>query len=97
MMLLVEFLFVALFLPLANSNYEYDYDPNSSYDSNAIIENCNGPESDQLSETCFCYDKPETDNPYSICKKSTLLSGMVMNFSIRQELRPPSIQLLKLI
>ena len=86
MMLLVEFYFVGLILPFANSNYEYDYDPNSNYDSNAMIEDCNGPENDQLSKTnCFCYDAPETDIPYSICKESVLLSGMVMDFSILQE------------
>ena len=79
MMLLVEFYFVGLILPFANSNYEYDYDPNSNYDSNAMIEDCNGPENDQLSKTnCFCYDAPETDIPYSICKESVLLSGMVL-------------------
>ena len=79
MISLVEFLFVGLILPFANSNYEYDYDPNSNYDSNAMIEDCDGPESDQLSETnCFCYDEPETDIPYSICKESVLPSGMVI-------------------
>ena len=35
-MLLVEFYFVGLMLPFANSNYEYDYDPNSNYDPNAL-------------------------------------------------------------
>ena len=85
-MLLVEFLFVGLLLPFANSNYEYDYDPNSNYDSNAKIEDCNGPENNKLSENeCFCYNKPETDIPYSICKESVLPSGMVMYFGIRQE------------
>ena len=95
-MLLVEFYFVGLILPFANSNYEYDYDPNSNYEydydpnsnyyPNVTIEDCNGPENDQLSKTnCFCYDAPETDIPYSICKESVLLSGMVMYFSIPQE------------
>ena len=80
MMLLVEFFFVGLFLPFANSN--------SNYDLNGMIEDCNGSESDQLSEnTCFCYDEPETNIPYSICKESVLPSGMVIYFSIRQE--PP--------
>ena len=76
MMLLVEFYFVGLILPFANSNYEYDYDPNSNYDPNAMIEDCNGLESDQHSEnSCFCYDEPETTIPYSICKESVLPSG----------------------
>ena len=85
-MFLVEFFFVGLFVPFANSNYEYDYGSNSNYDPNAMIEECDGADSDQLSENnCFCYDEPETDISYSICKKSALLSGMVMYFSIRQE------------
>ena len=94
-MLLVEFFFVGLVLPLANSNYEYqgneyldeyDYDQNSNYDPNVTIEDCNGPENAKLSKTnCFCYDAPETDIPYSICKESVLLSGMVMYFSIPKE------------
>ena len=79
-MLLVEFFFVGLDLPFANSNYEYD--PNSNYNYNATIEDCDGPESGQLSE-CFCYDEPETDIPYSICKESVSPSGMVMYFSMR--------------
>ena len=79
-MLLVDFFFVGLFLPFANSNYEYDYDQNSNYNSNGTIEDCNGPESDQLSEnTCFCYDEPETNVPYSICKESVLPSGTYAN------------------
>ena len=82
-MFLLEFFFVGLVLPFANSNYEYDYDPNSNYDSNAMIEECNGADSDQLSENnCFCYDEPETNIPYSICK-DVLPSGMVMIFSIK--------------
>ena len=57
-MLLVEFFFVGLVLPLANSNYEYqgneyldeyDYDPNSNYDSNVTIEDWERPENNQLS------------------------------------------------
>ena len=72
MMMLVEIFFVGLVLPFANSNYDYDYDPNSNYNSNATIEDCN----DKLSENeCFCYDEPEADIPYSICKESVLLSG----------------------
>ena len=75
-MLLVEFYFVGLILPFANSNYEYDYDPNSNYDPNVTIEDCNGPETSE--NGCFCYDEPETDIPYSICKESVLPSGMIM-------------------
>ena len=86
MMLLVNFFFVGLFLHFANSNFEYDYDQNSNYNSNGTIEDCNGPESDQLSKnTCFCYDEPETNIPYSICKESVLPSGTVMYFSMREE------------
>ena len=75
-----------LVLPFANSNYdEYDYDSNSNYNSNATLEDCDGPESDQFSENaCFCYDEPEVDIPYSICKESVLPSDMVMYFSNRQ-------------
>ena len=83
-MLLVDFFFVGLSLPFVNSNYEYDYDQNSIHNLNGTIQDCNGPESDQLSENnCFCYDEPETKIPYSICKESVLPSGMVMNFSIK--------------
>ena len=83
-MLLVDFFFVGLFLPFANSNYEYDYDQNSNYNYNAMIEDCDGPESGQLLKNeCFCYDEPETDIPYSICKESVSPSGMVMYFSMR--------------
>ena len=90
-MLLVDFFFVGLFLPFANSNYEYDYDQNSNYGLNGTIEDCNGPESDQLSEnTCFCYDEPETNIPYSICKESVLPSGMViMIYPILSRQEPP--------
>ena len=88
-MLMVEFFFVGLVLPLANSNYEYqgneyldeyDYDPNSNYDPNVMIEDCNGTKTSENS--CFCYDEPETDIPYSICKESVLPSGTVGNSSI---------------
>ena len=75
-MLLVKFFFVVMILPFANSNYEYDYNPNSNYDPNAMIEDCNGPETSENS--CFCYDKPETDVPYSICKESVVPSGKIM-------------------
>ena len=77
MILLVEFFFVGLFLPFANSNYEYDYDSNSNYDPNVTIEDCNGPETSE--NDCFCYDEPETDVPYSICKESVLPSGTYIN------------------
>ena len=77
-MLLGEFFFFGLVLPLANSNDEYDYDPNPNYDSNATIEDCDRGESDKLSvNNCFCYDEPETDIPYSICKES-VPSGMIV-------------------
>ena len=36
-------------------------------------------------KSCFCYDEPETDVPYSICKESVLPSGTVMYFLIREE------------
>ena len=80
-MLLVKFSFVVLVLPFANSNFdEYDYDVNSNYNSNATIEDCKRPESVQLSENaCFCYDEPEINLPYSICKESVLLSGMIIS------------------
>ena len=93
-MFLVEFFFVGLVLPLANSNYEYqgneyldeyDYDPNSNYDPNVTIEDCNGPETSE--NGCFCYNEPETNIPYSICKESVLPSGMVMcNTSYRDQI-----------
>ena len=70
----IEFLYLGLFLHFACANNEYDYsefDPNSNYNSNEAIEDCNEPESNQNSENgCFCYDEPENDMEYSICKES---------------------------
>ena len=44
-------------------------DPDSNYDSNVTIEDCDGLESNQLSENeCFCKDESENDIEYSICK-----------------------------
>ena len=80
-MLLVVFFFVGLALPFASSNYEYNYDPNSNYNHNATIEDCDGPESYQVSENeCFCYDEPENDMDYGICQKPLGPSGVVMIF-----------------
>ena len=77
----IEFLYLGLVLHFTSANYhEYDYsefDPNSKYNSDETIEDCNEPESNQNSENgCFCYDEPENDMAYSICKES----GTVMLF-----------------
>ena len=73
MMLMLELFYLGLYFHFASSNYELD--PNSNYNPNAAIENCDGPESNQLSEKeCFCYGEPENDMEYSICKES----GVVM-------------------
>ena len=73
MMLMLELFYLGLYFHFASSNYELD--PNSNYNQNAAIKDCNGPESNQLSEKeCFCYSEPENDMEYSICKES----GVVM-------------------
>ena len=68
-MILSEFFFVGFILQIARSNYN----------TNAPIDDCNGPESDQLSDNkCFCYDGPENDMDYSICKDVSGPSGVIM-------------------
>ena len=72
MMSFIEFFCLGLFLHFARSNYELN--PNSNYNSNLAIEDCNLPKSNQLSEKeCLCYDEPENDMEYSICKDSGAL------------------------
>ena len=75
-----EFLYLGLVLHFALANYEYDYsefDLNSNYNSKEAIEDCSEPENNKNSENgCFCYDEPENDIEYSICKES----GRVMFF-----------------
>ena len=63
----IELLYLGLVLHFASANYEYDYsefDPKSNYNSNEAIEDC------------ICYDEPENEMEYSICKES----GTVMLF-----------------
>ena len=70
---MLELFYLGLYFHFASSNYELD--PSSNYNPNAAIEDCNWPESNQLSQKkCFCYSEPENDMEYSICKES----GVVM-------------------
>ena len=66
---LSEFFCLGLVLGLVLHFASSNFDPISNYDSNLTIEDCDGLESNQLSENkCFCDDNLENDIEFGICK-----------------------------
>ena len=64
MLLQFKYLLLALMLNLVDSNYEV-----ADIDSITNPQSCIEPEESTPESICYCYNKPENDFEYAICKE----------------------------
>ena len=67
MLLWFKYLLLALTLNLVDSNYEI-----ANFDSIENSESCIEPEEATPESNCYCYNKPENDFEYTICKEPSV-------------------------
>ena len=67
MLLWFKYLLLALMLNLVDSNYEI-----ANIDSIKGPQSCIEPEEATPESICYCYNKPENDFEYTICKEPSV-------------------------